>query len=204
MIQDETFALWMGVLADRIGRELKPATLAAYNAIMSRELTTEEFVAAAQAVLRTAQYNVWPSPGEFVTAVRPDGPALSAHAAFEQTYALVATPRAYGRAWDALLAEVADRVGAPAARAADALRGVWARHDESELPYIRRDFVREYEAAASVEAQASRLEHVLPGRGVQLLAAAGFPRVAAGALGALLPAIAPPRRALPASTSEAR
>lgn len=193
-IDPAVFATWMAVLADKIGRPLQKPTQAVYHEILSRSLSTEQFAAAAQLVLEAAAFNVWPSPGEFVRTVRPDGgDAPSPQQAFEATYTIVGVPRAYGRPWGDLVAEVADRVGPAAARAADALRGVLRRHTDDQLPYLRRDFAREYEAAASLEATAGRLERVLPGEGAQLLARAGFPALHAPGAGALAPSRAPQR-----------
>ncbi len=170
LISEPTFGAWMGILADAIGRPLASPTLNVYRELLSQELDDEEFIAACRLVLRTVKHGGWPKPGEMIDLVKSAARAQpSAQAAFEAVYSLVATTRAHGRRWDDLAAEVAREVGAPAARAAYAMRSRWAHHTEEERQYLRRDFAIEYEAACAVEASAAQLERALPGQGFALL-----------------------------------
>lgn len=68
-IDRQEFATWMSVLADRIGRSLKPPTVNVYYAILSRQLTSTEFVAAMTLAVERSKF--WPSPAEIVEFVKP-------------------------------------------------------------------------------------------------------------------------------------
>lgn len=68
MIDKETFAVWMGVLADRYSRELQVPTLQAYYVALE-ELETDEFVVGVQRVFKRGTF--FPSPQEIIDATRP-------------------------------------------------------------------------------------------------------------------------------------
>src|SRR4051812_7405554 len=76
MIEREVFQYWMGCIADRTNRVLSPPTYQEYFKALSGELTNDEFVEAARLVFRNAQF--WPSPKDFIDAIRPDPRARAA------------------------------------------------------------------------------------------------------------------------------
>lgn len=84
MIDQGQFGLIMASFADRIGRPLATFTARMYYDVLSAELTTEEFLAAARVVFKTHAYNTWPAPQQFIAAVKPQNdPALTGAEFFE-------------------------------------------------------------------------------------------------------------------------
>lgn len=81
MINAQTFAKWMRVLAERIGKPLSPDTGAVYYATLSAELDTAQFETAMQRIFRDHQYATWPSPKAIIDGIRPTQ-ALEATAAW--------------------------------------------------------------------------------------------------------------------------
>lgn len=71
----------MGCIADRTNRVLAPPTYQEYYKALAGELTNDEFVEAARLVFRNAQF--WPSPKDFIDAIRPD-PRLEGMQAFDR------------------------------------------------------------------------------------------------------------------------
>lgn len=65
----ETFARWMVLLAERHNRPVSKALLAAYYHALCDELGEEEFDLAARILFRSFRW--WPTPVDFVEAVRP-------------------------------------------------------------------------------------------------------------------------------------
>ena len=70
MIDRQQFAVAMAAFADRIGRPLSPVTAEFYLAALDGELTTDEFMAGARIVFKRHTYNTWPSPQEFIDAIK--------------------------------------------------------------------------------------------------------------------------------------
>jgi hypothetical protein len=71
MIEPDVFVERMAELADRFNRPLHEATQRRYYELLNRELTTEEFVAAAELAFRNSSF--WPSPGELIQFIHPPG-----------------------------------------------------------------------------------------------------------------------------------
>jgi hypothetical protein len=80
MIEATRFAHWMTAIADRTRAPLAPSTNALYYGILSAELTTEEFEAAALHVLNEYDEFGFPPPAVFMRYAKPapvfDGSAL--------------------------------------------------------------------------------------------------------------------------------
>lgn len=83
MIDPQIFARLMGALGERIGKPLSADALAMYSAILSGELSTEEFQAAMQRIFRDHEYATWPAPKAIIETVKPDNTALKASAAWD-------------------------------------------------------------------------------------------------------------------------
>ena len=66
-IDRATFALGMGILADRFGRELKAPTLRVYYELLAEELDTEGFVRGCKHVVKREQF--FPSVQQIIDAV---------------------------------------------------------------------------------------------------------------------------------------
>lgn len=102
MIDPKVFGGWMAALAERFGRELGEASSKAYHAILSRQLTTQQFDLAAAVIFGRFEYKgSWPAPELFVEAAKPTADvALDAGAVLRQVrgllraegYAITAAP----------------------------------------------------------------------------------------------------------------
>lgn len=156
MIDRFIFAHQMGILADRIGRDLKAPTLRAYYQALSDALTTEQFVAATTLAFRTisGDFRVWPAPAQLVEFIVPvTTPTLSAAEAFERVLAITNDPRIPVGERIPMIMEL----GAATVRAFRAAGGrrEFENVDESQVKWLRRAFVEAY-TAASESADAER------------------------------------------------
>lgn len=148
MISKHIFAHQMGILADRIGRDLKAPTLRAYYQALSQSLTTQQFVAATTLAFRklSGEYRTWPSPAELIELIVPvDSPRLSGADAFEQVLAITNDPRI---SVDDRLNRIRE-LGAATVRA---FRAAGGRREfegilEADVKWLRRHFLEAYEAA---------------------------------------------------------
>jgi hypothetical protein len=146
MIEQDTFSERMSELADRFNRPLHEATVRRYYELLSRELTTEEFIAAAELAFRNSSF--WPSPRELIEYIRPPRDlGLEASQAFDKVlHAGEYTPQ--GQSW--LRSKILEEIGEPAAVAFSAigaqgrLRGITT----DDLPWARREFIAAYKASA--------------------------------------------------------
>lgn len=181
MIDTEIFSRAMGELADRFNRPLAPLTSRKYYATLNAELTTEEFVAAADIAFRDCTF--WPSPKELIEFVKPTPDLdLEAGRAFEQLRRLGETHPTAGMCWRR--ADVEDLLGEAGVAAFDAiganerLRGLTAQ----DLPWARREFIAAYKAAATDRGRIERAHHALVGaqRTHELSPPARAPRIPAG------------------------
>lgn len=141
MIDTSTFAQWMGLLSDRFNRALAAPTQRAYFELLSRELTTAEFVAGAEQCFARCTY--WPSPAEITAAAKPRGSSeLAGAEAFADILRWNGTPE--------LMAEARRRLSAPALRAFLAVGGPakFRALTTDEEPFVRKAFVSAFVAAA--------------------------------------------------------
>lgn len=85
MIERTVFAQLMAAMSQRIGKALGDEALAMYFAILSEELTTEQFQAGMKGIFRDHAFATWPSPAEIVQRAKPAGElrALAAWSALE-------------------------------------------------------------------------------------------------------------------------
>ena len=85
MIERTVFAQLMAAMSQRIGKALGDEALAMYFAILSEELTTEQFQAGMKGIFHDHGFATWPSPAEIVQRGKPAGDlrAASAWAALE-------------------------------------------------------------------------------------------------------------------------
>lgn len=65
-IDRPTFALWMGILADRFGRELKAPTLRVYYELLAEEIDTAAFIRGCKLVVKREQF--FPSVQQIIDA----------------------------------------------------------------------------------------------------------------------------------------
>lgn len=146
MIQPDVFVERMAELADRFNRPLHEATQRRYYELLNRELTTEEFIGAAELAFRNSSF--WPSPRELIEFIKPPRDlGLEASHAFEKLLSL-GEPHPSGTFWrrDNVLAELGE-AGVTAFSAIGAqgrLRGITT----DDLPWCRREFIAAYKAAA--------------------------------------------------------
>jgi hypothetical protein len=159
MIDQLIFSEAMSVLADRFNRPLHPATIRKYHDSLSRELSTEEFVAAADLAFRDSSF--WPSPRELIEYIKPlPDLNLEAASAFDRVLALGKyTP--HGTSW--LLSEVREDLGLEAAEAFSAIgaQGRLRNISTDDLPWARREFIAAYRAAASQRSKHASASHAL-------------------------------------------
>lgn len=125
-IEPVVFARHMSLLAERFGRPVSKPVSAAYYQFLSRTLTTEEFICAANSIF--AESTFWPSPMEFIDRARG---SVEDQAQLE---------------WMAIIAAVADNRPLPAISVAarSALKSVgdtWAVATSSDTPRLHRDFI---------------------------------------------------------------
>lgn len=149
MIDTQTFAHWMGVLSDRCNRPLAAPTQRAYFEVLSRQLTTAEFIAGAERCFETCTF--WPAPKEIVDAAKPIGsPELEGAELFNEILRWNGHPQ--------LMAVAERRLPSPALRAFLAAGGPakFRTLTEAEAPFVRKAFVAAYIAAASLAAEAER------------------------------------------------
>lgn len=146
MIDKNTFAEAMSVLADRFNRPLHSATQRRYFEILSEDLTTEEFSTACELAFRSVRF--WPSPQELLELVKPEKNLdLEAAGMFEAVRDL-GFPHQAGMCWHR---EEVAALGAPALAgfvaigAQERLRHLSA----DDLSWARREFVAAYKAKAT-------------------------------------------------------
>lgn len=175
-IDRQEFASWMSVLADRIGRSLKPPTVNAYYAILSGQLTTTEFVAAMTLAVERSRF--WPSPAEIVEFVKPRqdtslAAAESLNAIRERIH------RAGGIQF--VKRDLYDDLNPSARRALSAVGGFGAISNvsESEWPFLQKRWSDAYTGAAS-ETERNEVAR-------DRLARAGARLVSPTSIGTLLP-----------------
>lgn len=146
MIDKSVFANQMGLLADRVGRQLHEATLREYFRHLSNALTTEQFVAATTLVFhaKSAEYRNWPSPREIIELIIPvERPAIGSAEMFEKVLAITNDPRIP-------IPDQRQRVqelGATAVRAFYAAGGFRDFRDvlEVDVTWLRKRFVEIYD-----------------------------------------------------------
>lgn len=186
MIDRDEFSTWMGVLADRFGRALKPPTIRAYYAVLSAELTTEQFVAAAAITLRDATF--WPSPKEIVERAKPvAAPALTAAEAWVKVHDIAAGISKFGRS-SSEKAQLIAELGPAALRAFHAVGGqrAWTDLLEADVKWLKKEFCDRYADADSHEsriADAGKLAEVTRprvGGGLTAIGAPPMARIAGG------------------------
>lgn len=146
MIDKDVFLERMSELADRFNRPLHEQTQRRYFELLSRELTTEEFMGACELAFRNASF--WPSPKEMVDYIRPPRDlALEASQAFDKVLAIGEyTPQ--GTSW--LRSRIVEELGEPAAIAFSAIgaQGRLRNITTDDLPWARREFIAAYRAYA--------------------------------------------------------
>jgi hypothetical protein len=146
MIEPDVFVERMAELADRFNRPLHEQTQRRYYELLNREITTEEFIGAAELAFRNSSF--WPSPKELIEFIHPPRDlTLEASQAFDKMLAL-GEPHPMGTCW--LRSKIVDEIGEPAAVAFSAigaqgrLRGITT----DDLPWARREFIAAYKASA--------------------------------------------------------
>lgn len=152
MIDRVAFARVMGGFADRIGRALAPETAEMYYDVLASTLTTDEFLAGARIVFRSHVYNTWPSPQQFIDAIKPaNAPALDAGELFET---VLETVNRTSLPWSDRLASIMalGPVVERAYRAAGGRREMECVPLDS-VPFVRRRFVEAFEHAVESEAR---------------------------------------------------
>jgi hypothetical protein len=111
MISEHTFAGWMGVFEQRLGKPLDELAFGAYfGALRDKFRDDAEFSAAAQRVFEKHAWNTWPAPIEFESAAAdlrrlPDAEVRATLRAIDASRRL-APPRTHAR--DAVLEEFGD------------------------------------------------------------------------------------------------
>jgi hypothetical protein len=157
MIDRTVFANVFTGFADRfgLGKVLSSQTANGYYELLSEHLTTQEFLAASRLIFLTHPYNTWPSPQEFIDAVKPgDPPSLVAGEVFEKILAIdsnIYTPIPERMAAITALGPVALR----AYRAAGGRRN-FENALEEDVHWLRKDFVEKFEDAALFEVAEER------------------------------------------------
>lgn len=156
MIDPQVYANQMGLVGDRIGRQLHEATLREYYRHLSAALTTEQFVAATTLVFhaKSAEYRNWPSPRELIELVTPtENPALAGAEAFERVLGITNDPRIPPHEQR----QEIQRLGAAAVRAFHAAGGMRDFRNvlETDVPWLRRRFLEAY-ALACEHAESER------------------------------------------------
>lgn len=146
MIERDAFQYWMGCIADRTNRVLAPPTYQEYYKALVGELTNDEFVEAARLVFRNAQF--WPSPKDFIDAIKPDARAYAARI-FEWI-------RSDARHFDGvthfwIATEIQAEHGAPALAAFRAIGGGerFRSLEAKDLPFALKEFADAYVRAST-------------------------------------------------------
>lgn len=146
MIEQEVFLERMSELADRFNRPLHEQTQRRYFELLSRELTTEEFIGACELAFRNASF--WPSPRELIEYIRPPRDlSLEASQAFDLVLHIGEyTPQ--GQSW--LRSRIVEEISETAAIAFSAIgaQGRLRSITTDDLPWARREFITAYKAAA--------------------------------------------------------
>lgn len=152
-----SFEKGMGVLAERFRSPMHPDAQKGYYAILSSELGTEEFRVAVMLAFRHAQF--WPSPQQLINYARPqqDLETLAAKAWNDLLAVGTKTP-AHGTNW--LKDKVAELgVYSLAAFVAIGANGRLKTMNPDTVEFIRRDFVREWKAAAQKSEREDEIEN---------------------------------------------
>lgn len=144
MIDTAVFAQWMGLFSDRFNRALAAPTQRMYFEILSRDLTTAEFVTGAEQCF--ARCTFWPSPDEIRATARPQRPQGSLELAGAEAFADLLR---WNGASD-LAIQARRRLSEPAYRAFLAVGGAgkFRLLTQVEEPFVRRAFVSAYAQAA--------------------------------------------------------
>lgn len=154
MIDSQVFAEAMAVLSDRFNRPFHPGTQREYHAILSAELSTEDFTVAARIAFRESQF--WPSPQQLIDFAKPPRDLeLEAVEMFDRMRDLGEDNAGYGRNWRRdKIAELGEPTlaGFKAIGANEGLRNLEVKN----LHWIRQSFIAAYKAKAR-ETKADRL-----------------------------------------------
>lgn len=139
MIDRDVFAEVWARLCRRFGRKVEPAEISDYLAYLDVcGLTTEAFVAAAEAAWATREF--FPRPADFLAGESLTGwralQALAGVGQYEPDKIKAARAAVPMRAW----------------RAIQSIGGVDAIREARDIGYVRRDFLNAYEAAVQEEA----------------------------------------------------
>lgn len=139
MIDPNTFALIWERLCRRFGRDVNLEESADYLTYLDAcDLTTEAFVAAADAAWATREF--FPRPADFLAGESLTGwralQALASAGQYEPEKIRAARANVPPRAWKAI----------------QAIGGVDAIREARDLGYVRRDFLNAYEATVQEEA----------------------------------------------------
>lgn len=141
MIDIDTFASQISILADRFDRGVSPEMSRRYHAFLSERMTTDQLIEAVNVIY--AHDRFWPAPVRFLEAVGLD-PTSQAETG-----------------WDQVLHDARTGSGGPAssyppaiAAGVRAIGGITSlgRVNEERLPFIKREFV------AAVRAHGERPE----------------------------------------------
>jgi len=135
VIDIDTFAEQMSILADRFDRGVSSEMSRRYHAFLTDRMTTDQFRDAVDVIY--AHDRFWPAPVRFLEAVGLDPSSAAA------------------TAWDQVLNAARTGGGGPAssyppatAEAIRAIGGITAlgRVNEDRLPFIKREFIAAYRA----------------------------------------------------------
>lgn len=189
MIDTQIFAHWMGVLSDRFNRPLAAPTTRAYFEVLSRQLTTAEFVVGAEWCFATCTF--WPSPKEIADAAKP---IRNVELEGAELFADILRWNGHRQ----LMHEAERRLSPPALRAFLAAGGPakFRTLTEAEAPFVRKAFVSAYSAAVSDAADAERAGEAVArveARHHRALERPATKRINSGPqkLGEILPAVLP-------------
>lgn len=156
MIDKAVYGQCMAAVSQRIGKRLGDEALAMYYAILSEELTTEEFQAGMKGIFRDHSFATWPAPAEIIARAKP-AVALRAMAAWSQLEDVVRrrvpheplVPQLLRCGVDPLVVAVFEAVGGLAR---------WRSLNDWRFEEMRMEFLARYgEASRLPEAQRAQL-----------------------------------------------
>lgn len=132
MIDPKVWARWLAAFGDRINKQLGTDASAMYYAILSAELTTEEFEVGMRSVFRSHTYNTWPAPEDIIAVARP-------------TLALTAAAE-----WVQIEQYLRDRYAEPSGAALATLAAIggrarWRHLNNWQAEQFRTEFLARYE-----------------------------------------------------------
>lgn len=146
MIDPEVFSREWEIMQSRFDKKFSEAVIGRYYQVLSKQLTTEQFLAACLAAFTEDEF--FPTPEKLVSRVKPD---------FNQL-ALEAWDRVLAAASRSSRAVALCEAGERALRSVGGLSGIGYADVHTQLPHLRRNFLEAFKTCADAQMREERVQ----------------------------------------------